>query len=127
MREVQDPIADRYGRKDSNRRPVMILGSILLVIFLIWAVWSTVTGARPTPKTVGYEVINDHQIRVEFGVTKPSDRSIGCAIQALKQDYGIVGYKEVYYPAGKDYLTDSVTLTTSEPAVTGLVDHCWFY
>lgn len=126
MKEKLDPLAERYGRKTSTRKPIVFLASLLLVIFLVWALWSTITGAQPTPKTVGYELIGDHQIKVEFGITKPADRAIGCAIQALKQDYGIVGYKEVYYPAGKDYLTDSVILNTTEPAVTGLVDHCWF-
>ena len=127
MKEVQDPLAERYGRKNSNRKPVIVLASTLFVIFLVWAAWASISGIQPTPKTVGYELLNNHQIRVDFGVTKPADRAIGCAIQALKQDYGIVGYKEVSYPAGMDYLTDSVVLNTTEPAVTGLVDHCWFY
>jgi len=126
MNEVEDRLAERYGRKAPNRKPLIIFGSLALAIFLIWATWSSITGAQPTPKTVGYQVLNDHEIRVDFGVTKPADRAITCAIQALKQDYGIVGYKEASYPKGKDYLTDSVILSTTEPAVTGLVDHCWF-
>ncbi len=126
MKENLDLISQRYGRKPSNRKALVIAGSTLVGIFLIWAIWVAIAGVQPTAKTVAYEVKANNQVTITFAVTKPKESIVSCAVQALKQDYGIVGYTEVHYPAGSDYLTDTVTLTTTEPAVTGLVDHCWF-
>jgi hypothetical protein len=126
MKENLDPISARYGRKAPNKRGIIVASSLLIGVFLVWAAWVAVTGNQPTAKTISYEVKANNQVTISFSLTKPKDSSVSCAVQALKQDYGIVGYTEVHYPAGSDYLTDTVTLTTTEPAVTGLVDHCWF-
>jgi hypothetical protein len=126
MTDNQDLISQRYGRKPSNKKALFIAGAALLSIFLIWAIWVVIAGTQPTAKTLAYEVKANNQVSISFSISKPKESSISCAVQALKQDFGIVGYTEVHYPAGSDYLTDTVTLTTTEPAVTGLVDHCWF-
>jgi hypothetical protein len=126
MKENLDPISARYGRKAPSKRGIIVASSLLIGVFLVWAAWVAITGNQPTAKTISYEVKANNQVTISFSLTKPKDSSVSCAVQALKQDYGIVGYTEVHYPAGSDYLTDTVTLTTTEPAVTGLVDHCWF-
>ena len=126
MKEPLDPIAARYGRKSPNRRLITAFVGLALVTFLVWAGWVAVAGNQPQGKTISYEVWNESTTLVDFSVTKPKDRSVTCAVQALKEDYAIVGYKEVQFPAGESYVVSTVTLTTTQKAVTGLVDHCWF-
>ena len=125
MSDVIDPIQQRYGRKAPNRKAIIGSAIALLLVFLIWAFYATVAGVKPTFKTVSYVVVDSSHVQVEFLVNKPADRAVTCAIQALKQDYGIVGYKELSFGQGLSQESGSVLLNTTEEAVTGLVDHCW--
>ena len=126
MSEPLDPIEARYGRKPLNRGLIIAFASIAGVIFLIWAIWVAIAGNEPQGKTISYEVWNDTTVVVDFSVNKPKDSSVTCAIKALKEDYAVVGYKEVQFPKGESYVVSTVTLTTTHKAVTGLVDRCWF-
>lgn len=126
MSEPLDPIAARYGRKPVNRRMIIAFASIAGAIFIVWAAWVAIAGHEPQGKTISYEVWNESTVVVDFSVNKPKEAVVTCAIKALKEDYAIVGYKEVQFPAGESYVVSTVTLTTTHKAVTGLVDRCWF-
>jgi len=138
MEELPDQIAERYGRGPSqtarNRRAVMLTASGFALLFLIWMIWVTVTGANQlSPKTIAYELLGSGEVNVTFTVVKPTNATVICALKALKQDYGIVGYKEVTLPGNGSQdstaieVTQKVTFRTTEQAVTGLVDRCWFH
>jgi hypothetical protein len=138
MEELPNQIAERYGRGTSqtarNRLGVIIAATGLGVLFVIWIIWVTITGANQlSPKTTAYELLGSGQVSVSFTVVKPANATVICAVKALKQDYGIVGYKEVALPgdASRDgtavEVAQKVTFGTTEQAVTGLVDRCWFY
>jgi len=137
MEELPNQIAERYGRGPSqnarNRIGVIITATVLGLLFAIWMLWVTITGANQlSPKTTAYELFGSGKVSVTFTVVKPSDKTVICAVKALKQDYGIVGYKEVTLAgdASKDgtavEVAQKVTFSTTEQAVTGLVDKCWF-
>lgn len=126
MNEPVDPIAARYGRKPANRKLIAVLIGLALAIFLAWALWVSFTGTQPQAKTISYEVWNESTTVVDFSVNKPKEAAVTCAIQALKADYGLVGYKEVQFPPGESYVVSTVAITTVSEAVTGLVDRCWF-
>jgi hypothetical protein len=126
MNEPVDPIAARYGRKPANRKLIAVFIGIALAIFLAWAGWVSFAGSQPQGKTISYEVWNDGLTVVDFSVNKPKEATVTCAVQALKADYGVVGYTEVQFPAGESYIVSSVAITTVSKAVTGLVDRCWF-
>ncbi len=138
MEELPNQIAERYGRSPSqsarNRLGVIITAIVFGLLFAIWMIWVTITGANQlSPKTTAYELFGSGQVSVTFTVVKPADKTVICAVKALKQDYGIVGYKEVTLPgdASRDgtavEVAQKVTFGTTEQAVTGLVDRCWFY
>lgn len=124
---MNDVLQQRYGKRNPSRKGIIALASTLTLVFLVWAGWATITGVQPTFKTTSYEVVGSNQVKVGISLDKPSDKNVACAIQALKVDFGIVGYKEVKYPQGQSHIQQIITFTTTEPAVTGLVDHCWFY
>ena len=136
MTENIEQIAQRYGKSTEQlsrrRRSVKLLAALFAALFVVWGIWVNLTAStNPVFKTTAYEIINDQEITVTFVVTKPGNKTAICAVQALKADYGIVGYKEVRIEGDKslqgtllDYPV-KVTLKTTEPSVTGVVDHCW--
>lgn len=126
MSEPVDPIAARYGRKKPNKKLIIGFAGVALSIFVFWAIWAAFFGSLPQGKTISYEVWNDQTTVVDFSVTKPKDRSAVCYVKALSEDYGVVAFKEVRFPAGESYIVSTVALTTVRKAVTGLVDSCWF-
>ena len=56
----------------------------------------------------------------------PADR-VSCALQALNDDFAIVGWKVVEHPGVglRAHGSSARPLRTSEPAVTGLIYRCW--
>lgn len=137
MQQLPEQIAQRYGKspqQEGKRRLAIILAaSLFALLFIIWASWAALTAKNdPTVKTTSFEVIDTSNTSVSFVVTKPANTTAICAIQALKEDYGVVAYKEVLIPASGSEdgsITDvpvKAMLRTTELAVTGLVDRCWF-
>ena len=138
MEELPNQLAERYGRGPSQiareRLGVTILATVLGLSLFTWLIWVSLSGANQlSPKTTAYELFGSGKVSVTFTVVKPSDKTVICAVKALKQDYGIVGYKEVPLPGDKSQGSDAVEVSrkvsfrTTELAVTGLVDKCWFY
>jgi len=137
VQSLPEQIAQRYGRSPQQeaqrRRSVIIAASLITALFVVWAIWANLTAKNePTFKTSSFEIIDSSNMSVSFVVTKPANSSAICAIQALKEDYGVVAYKEVKIPATSPEdgsISDvplTVSLRTTELAVTGLVDRCWF-
>ncbi|NBR65394.1 MAG: DUF4307 domain-containing protein [Micrococcales bacterium] len=138
MSELPAEIAERYGKSPSQVKKrqlgIILAAGGFALLFVIWAIWANLTGvAKPLFKTTAYEILDDTHVSVSLTVTKPLNTNVICAIKALKQDYGIVAYQEVRFVSRDSQgsqMADSaekITLSTSEPAVTGLVDNCWFY
>lgn len=129
MTEIQDQIAARYGKSPSdakrNRLLIIILGSFLTLLFLVWAILVN-TGAlvAPTVKTTAYEVLDDSHVSISFSVTTPHETGAVCVLKALREDFGIVGYKEITIPSGVYDWSGKAVLITTEPAVTGVADSC---
>ena len=137
MQQLPEQIAQRYGKspkqEGKRRLAIIITASLFALLFIIWASWAALTAKNdPTFKTTSFEVIDTTNTSVSFVVTKPANTTAICAIQALKEDYGVVAYKEVIIPASGSEdgtITDvpaKAMLRTTELAVTGLVDRCWF-
>lgn len=137
MQSLPEQIAQRYGKSPQQeaqrRKSVIIAASLMAALFIVWAVWANLTAKNePTFKTGSFEIIDQQNLSVSFVLTKPANSTAICAVQALKEDYGIVAYKEVKIPATSSEdgsITDvplKVSLRSTELAVTGLVDRCWY-
>ena len=138
MNELPVEIAARYGRSSSQlkkrRLGVILAAGGFALLFMIWAIWANLTGvAKPVFKTTAFKILDSSNISVSLSVTKPLNTNVICSVRALKQDYGIVGYTEVAFTASDpnsadlDDLSKTITLKTTELAVTGVVENCWFY
>lgn len=99
-----------------------MLATSLVLVFLGWAIWVTVSNATNVKSQVlGYEVLSPSQTSVKFSVQSPAGAA-KCAIQVLNQAYAVVGYKELEVAATGEFET---FVNTTELGVTGLVDKCW--
>lgn len=137
MQQLPEQIAQRYGKsreQEQQRRKVVIaVASLISIIFIAWATWANLTAKNePTFKTGSFAIIDQQNLTVSFILSKPANLTAVCAVQALKEDYGVVAYKEVKIPASSPEdgsirdISMKVSLRSSELAVTGLVDRCWY-
>lgn len=137
MQQLPEQIAQRYGKSPQQeaqrRRAIFITAGLFAALFIVWAVWANLTAKNePTFKTSSFEIIDKQNLSVSFVLSKPANSTAICAVQALKEDYGVVAYKEVRISATSPEngsITDvplKVSLRSTELAVTGLVDRCWY-
>jgi hypothetical protein len=128
---------ERYGRRvtPGRRRLLIALAALVLATSLGFIGWVTVI-KRPDLnwQDLSFDVRSDAQVTVTFDVmfssraTKaaPDGRPRGiCTVQALNELQTEVGHQDVPIQAGpKGRARVTVTLATSEKAVTGLVKAC---
>jgi hypothetical protein len=122
----------RYGRNPGARRRTrwIAIGAAIAfaLVFAAWLWWGGVLGApaRLEVRDMGHEIVAADVVSVTWQLTTPPGATSSCAVQALNESFGIVGWKVVELPAA-DVPTRSFTveLRTAEPAVTGLIYRCW--
>jgi hypothetical protein len=128
---------ERYGRPSTPRRRLILLavGALVLALTLGFVAWVTVI-KRPDVnwQDLSYDVRSDSQVVVTFDLTFSSravSRAPGrrptaiCTVHALNQVQTEVGLQDFRVEAGpKGRARATVTLPTSERAVTGLVKAC---
>ena len=123
------PPAGRYGPEPTARsarrgRLGLVVAAVLGLAVVVWVGLSM--ASRPVSFTdVGFDVDGSRSIDVTFEVTKPKESTVTCTVTALAESYAQVGVRTVEIgPA--DEATRRVTLTvqTTELAVTGTVDSC---
>ena len=122
----------RYGRgrRDTGRTRVLaiVAAAVGVILVIAWVVWGGLLGpdASLEARDLGYEIVDDSLVRVEFEVTADAGSEVGCAVQALNESFTVVGWKVVDLPAS-DQRTRSFTeeVRTTELAVSGLIYRCW--
>ncbi|MER7796707.1 DUF4307 domain-containing protein [Microbacterium sp. NPDC096154] len=127
---TQAELDDRYGRtRNPARRRLLWIGGIALAAAGAgWLGWTAVANSIDAVSVdgLGFEVRDEHTVQVSFQLTAPAGRSVACAVQALDQEFGVVGWKIVEYPGGDDHrMRFTETVPTVAEATTGLVESCW--
>ena len=120
-------LAQRYGQKPASNKKrnafLAIFGVSLLTLsagYFGFANYSAVSF-----NDIGYRVLSNTSVEVDFEVSKPLDSTVVCDVQALNNSYGVVGWKQVTIgPVTTITSALTITLITTEAAVTGLVDNC---
>jgi len=75
---------------------------------------------------LSYELVDEHSVTVSFQVTAPQGRDLACAVEALDEEFGVVGWKIVEIPAVASHTQQlTATVPTVAEATTGLVNSCW--
>jgi hypothetical protein len=132
MPENTNLMATRYGQTRQAATRTKVIGTIAGVTFAIvlgaWLWWGGVLEAPSQLQTreLGYVLVGDTEVQVNFEVTTTPGNRVNCAVQALNGSYGIVGWKTVGLAPSETWTRSfQETLRTSEPAVTGLLYECW--
>ncbi|PKQ36449.1 MAG: DUF4307 domain-containing protein [Actinobacteria bacterium HGW-Actinobacteria-11] len=118
---------ERYGRTRRRRLPWIIGGAVALVVIGAFS-WMTVSQsiASVDADDLGFTLVNEYSVDVSFQVTGVQGKDVVCALEALDEEFGVVGWKIVEIAAGDSHSQAvSVTIPTVAQATTGLVNTCW--
>ena len=117
----------RYGRTGRRRLPWIIAGAVALLLVGAFS-WMTVAQSMGSVDAddLGFELVDEHSVNITFQVTGVQGKNVVCAVEALDEEFGVVGWKIVEIPAGDSHSqARSVTVPTVAEATTGLVNTCW--
>lgn len=119
----------RYGLGTTRKKDrvfAIVIGSLALVAFLVWALIFTIDDAQKiSTRDVGFTVNDEFSTEVVFEVTRQPGQEVMCDVQVLSQSYAVVGFKTIAIePSGKPSIVVSTVVNTTELGTTGLVDSC---
>ncbi|WP_217180307.1 DUF4307 domain-containing protein [Streptomyces sp. AC495_CC817] len=118
---------ERYGRTRRRRTPWII--AIAVAVLAVGAFgWMTVTSQMNAVDAddLGFDLVDDHSVNVRFQVTGVQGKDVTCIVEALDEEFGVVGWKLVDVPAGEAHSQAvAATVPTVSAATTGLVNTCW--
>ena len=118
---------ERYGRAAPRRLPWIIAGIITVAIVVAFG-WMTVARGMNAVDAVdmGFTVTDEHSVDLRFQYTAPAGSDVVCIVQALDEEFGIVGWKVLELPAVEQHTRAvDVRIPTVAAATTGLVKSCW--
>ncbi|CAD5138545.1 MULTISPECIES: DUF4307 domain-containing protein [Microbacterium] len=118
---------ERYGRTRRRRWPWFLAGAVALLLLAALA-WSTVSQSMSSVDAddLGFELVDEHAVDLRFQVTGVQGKDVVCVLEALDEEFGVVGWKIVEIPAGDAHsLTRAERIPTVAEATTGLVNTCW--
>ena len=127
--EVLDARYGRTARNRTKRKWTFVAGAAAFVVaFAAWVIFGGLDAARSgiQARDIGFSIIDDHAVDVTFELSAPVGEASYCAVQALSDQFAVVGWKVVEVPAGERFtrrLTERVR--TLDTAVTGLIYRCW--
>ena len=137
-----DRLAQRYGAghrtvtRSSRRGPgtrgwvlIAVAATLVSALFIAWVVQAE--GQRPVFKDVSFQVTDAGHAYADFDLTKDPEQTVTCAVQALNEQYAVVGWNEVTIgrvPAEQlngRTSTHRVPVRTTNLATTAGVNSCW--
>ncbi|ALJ19858.1 DUF4307 domain-containing protein [Microbacterium sp. No. 7] len=123
-------LADRYGRRSSQRRTRWWVAGVVIVAgaALGVTVWSTIASSLRTADAIdlGFEPPTAHEITLRFQITTRPDVPVACALEAQDAEHGVVGWRIVEYPADAAHSRIfTETVPTVAEATTAFVKACW--
>ena len=122
----------RYGRTTNRRRLNLFIavgfGAIVVIVFAAWTIWGGlfVPEASIDTEPIGNIRISANQMEVKWQMSEAPGTRAKCAIQALDENFGIVGWKIITVPPSNLNSRNLETVVrTAQPAVSGLIYLCW--
>lgn len=118
---------ERYGRTRKGRMPWIV--AITVGVLAVGAFgWMTVASQMNAVDSddLGFDLVDEHSVNVRFQVTGVQGKDVVCIVEALDEEFGVVGWKLVDVPAGESHAQAvAATIPTVSAATTGLVNACW--
>ncbi|GAB2853093.1 DUF4307 domain-containing protein [Microbacterium insulae] len=127
---TRQELDDRYGRarRPLRRRAFWIMVAAVAAASVLGLSWLTFANSLDDVgfDETGYEVVDERTVRLTFQATPPSGATFACALQALDEEFGVVGWRVVEYPGSETVTrTFAETIPTVGLATTGTVHSCW--
>ncbi|WP_165906158.1 DUF4307 domain-containing protein [Agromyces badenianii] len=128
-----DALDARYGRTRTHRtrdRLLLAGGAVAFAIVLVaWVVWAGLDGQKPQVEATdtGHRLINEERlVEVSWNLSVPPGNDTACIVQALNEDFTVVGWKVVEVPASTRHIRSlTETVRVAQEANTGLIYSCW--
>ena len=128
-----DVLAARYGRTRARRtrdRLLLVGGAVAFAVVLVaWVVWAGLDGQKPSVEVTdtGHQVMNDERmVEVSWNLSVPPGNDTACIVQALNEDFTVVGWKVIEVPASTQNIRSlTETVRVAQTANTGLISRCW--
>lgn len=125
-------IASRYGRgpRAKKRERWMLIGGAFAVLAVVttwvfWAGWDNNQADLEFTDTA-FTIPDAQHVDITFTINTPKGTPVTCALQALNEDFAIVGWRIVSYPGSDARLTKHTeTIRTTQQSNTGLINTCW--
>ncbi len=128
--QLQEKLDDRYGRTWRPWRRRLFWASVAVfsaaaIAFLSWITLRNSLDDISIAET-GYLVVDERAVTVSFQATPPAGARFACAIQALDEDFGVVGWRVIEYaPFNETTRSFTERIPTLALATTGTVKECW--
>lgn len=127
---TQAQLDDRYGRtrRPGARRAWWISVGVVAAAAVAGLGWLTVQNSlySVSADDLGFTVEDPKTVAVSFQVTTDPEQPVTCVLEALDEEFGVVGFRVIDYPASPEHaqrFTERVR--TVGEATTGLVKGCW--
>lgn len=125
---TQAELDARYGRTSRSRvRAGWIAVAIVAVLAVAGIGWTTIASALDDVAVddLGFSVSSEHDVEVSFQFTAPAGRDVVCVLEALDEEFGVVGFRVVEYAATDSHAQrHREVVPTIAQATTGLVNSC---
>jgi hypothetical protein len=129
-------VANRYGtpKRAMSKRAKIIAIAVAFALGLTWILWSVVaSNTGVDQKVISFKVVDPTLSTVDLTITKDPAATAQCAVQALNEQFAVVGWNILTVGANgvdagiNNGHTTSVTASvrTTSLAVTVVVDNCW--
>ena len=122
-----EQLDESYGRTRTRRMPWIIGGIVALIVVGAFG-WMIVAQSMSSVDAddLGFDLVDEHTVDVRFQVTGVQGKDVVCVVEALDEEFGVVGWKVVEIPAGDSHSQAvSASVPTVSAATTGLVNTCW--
>lgn len=119
---------ERYGTRKPVRRTWWIVGFLAaLVVALSWMVWVNFGDTKIGTLDVTHSFdASRNEMSVTWNLTVAPGTPVACAVQALNEQFQVVGWKVVDIPVSDQYNRQfTETFRTVMTPNTGLVYACW--
>lgn len=117
----------RLPRPAPGRAKIWLLATIALTVATVIAVWwgLAATVNKPTWQSVTWDIRDDRSVVATYAVSKPTDMTVVCVIEALGMDHALVGSREVTLgPAQEREKTYRTEVRTTARAVSAKLRNC---
>ena len=122
----------RYGRTASSSKRTRLIaigtGILFVLVFGAWLWWGGLleAPAQFEARDIGHEIVSSSEVSITWQFTAEPGTEAKCALQALNEQFGIVGWVVVDVPASDERIRRlTETVRTAEPAINGLIYRCW--